>query len=238
MLKEGTLPPGMKFEDDNILKYDPRYDPKRAEKASMLGARDKDLLDYKTQTSASHKWQEESDRFSKDARELKRLGNQPGKSMSKRKVGKAQALNSSQTNLNGTQEPGSGAYNSQPAQGFPYAAQATGQGAAGLDGAGQDLLAGTFGSAIPGAGGLMNTRTDLSPQRASLAERGGIPTSMDEVTNAREWLLFVEHQKRHTEASGEDDREKPRFADQCVDFPRDAPRDDAKCCHSKLHELL
>lgn len=237
MLKEGTLPPGMKFEDDNILKYDPRYDPKRAEKASMLGAKDKDILDYKTQTSASHKWQEESDRFSKDARELKRLGNQPGKSMSKRKAGKAQAFSSSQTNLNGGQEPGSGAYNSQPA-GFTHAATAMAQAAAGLDGAGQDLLGGTFGSTVPGAGGLMHASTELSPHRASLAERGGIPTSMDEVTNAREWLLFVEDQKRHTEASGEDDREKPRYADQCVDFPRDAPRDDAKCCHSKLHELL
>lgn len=53
MLKDGTLPPGMKFEDDNIRRYDPRLDPRRAEKGTFPAG--KDARDYPP-TSASHSW--------------------------------------------------------------------------------------------------------------------------------------------------------------------------------------
>ena len=51
MLKDGTLPPGMKFEDDNIRRYDPRFDPRRAEKGTLPAG--KDARDYPP-ASASH----------------------------------------------------------------------------------------------------------------------------------------------------------------------------------------
>jgi hypothetical protein len=110
MLKDGTLPPGMVFEDDNIRRYDPRLDPKRAEKGA---AASRDARDYPA-TSASHSWQEASDKFSKEARELKKQANQPRQTASKRKAGKTQNLNSSHTNLNATHE--AGGYSTHPLQ--------------------------------------------------------------------------------------------------------------------------
>lgn len=68
-----------------------------------------------------------------------------------------------------------------------------------------------------------------------------MPTSMDEARPAegwKEWLFFVENKKKLTEESKEEEKEKPKFADECVEYPRDPPRDDAKCCESKLHETL
>lgn len=110
MLKDGTLPPGMKFEDDNIRRYDPRFDPRRAEKGTLPAG--KDARDYPP-ASASHSWQEASDKFSKEARGLKKQSNQPSTTAPKRK-GKQPNLNSSHTNLNATQELG--AYSTHPLQ--------------------------------------------------------------------------------------------------------------------------
>lgn len=79
MLKDGTLPPNMKFEDDNIR----RYDPRRSDKGQMPSI-GKDYVSPATQS-----WMDQSDKFSKDARDLKKQLNQGGKLMSKRKPGKA-----------------------------------------------------------------------------------------------------------------------------------------------------
>jgi hypothetical protein len=65
-----------------------------------------------------------------------------------------------------------------------------------------------------------------------------MPTSEDEIRTAQEWLYFVENKKKITEESRGEEKEKPKYADECVDFPRDPARDDSKCCHSKLHETL
>jgi hypothetical protein len=35
MLKDGSLPPDMKFEDDNVMVYDPRIDSKSHDKGQM-----------------------------------------------------------------------------------------------------------------------------------------------------------------------------------------------------------
>ena len=98
------MPPGMKFEDDKIRRYDPRLDLKRAEKGTVPVS--KDPRDFPL-SSASHGWQEASDKFSKEARELKKQNQQPNKT-SKRK-GKLPNLNSSHANLNATQELAAGA---------------------------------------------------------------------------------------------------------------------------------
>ena len=59
MLKDGTLPPGMKFEDDNISRYDPRIDPKGHDKGQMSTNSDKKI------PVAIQQWIQLSDNFSK-----------------------------------------------------------------------------------------------------------------------------------------------------------------------------
>ena len=66
----------------------------------------------------------------------------------------------------------------------------------------------------------------------------GMPTTIEEVTNTKEWIWFVENKKKLIEESKDEEKEKPKFADECVDYPRDAPRDHTTCCNSKLHETM
>ena len=58
MLKDGTLPPGMKFEDDNINRYDPRIDPKGLDKGQMPN--------IGKFTGAVQNWIQSSDAYSKE----------------------------------------------------------------------------------------------------------------------------------------------------------------------------
>ena len=69
MLKDGTLPSFLKFEDDNIRRYDPRFDPRRSEKGQMP-----QISNIKDNyiTPATQGWIDQSDKFSKDARDLRK----------------------------------------------------------------------------------------------------------------------------------------------------------------------
>ena len=66
----------------------------------------------------------------------------------------------------------------------------------------------------------------------------GMPTSIEDARTAKEWIYFVENKKKLAEVSKEEEKEKPKFADECVDYPRDPPRDSTKCCQSKLHDTM
>ena len=107
-----------------------------------------------------------------------------------------------------------------------------------LDPIGGDHLAAGM---LPGSPLMMAHAPENAQQQTALPEKAGVPTSMEEVKTAKEWLQYVQYlkqKKKSTEESREEDKEKPKFADDCVDYPRDPPRDDVKCCDSKLHETL
>ena len=49
---------------------------------------------------------------------------------------------------------------------------------------------------------------------------------MDELRTTQERIDFVSRKK--PEETKEEDKEKPKYADLCVDFPRDPPREDVQ----------
>lgn len=63
----------MKFEDDNIRKYDPRFDPKRYEKGQQMPQITNVKDHYNTPATAS--WLDSSDKFSKEAKDQRKSSN-------------------------------------------------------------------------------------------------------------------------------------------------------------------